>query len=111
MRPSSPTTPRCARSTKLVLNAFSTFSQMVMVHIGLREATSVGWTRDLTRAQQRALGVRLAFWRSLRPQTPVGVRPVRNAADAAGRRAAFTPDLSVGATRGLLAAFTRDLFG
>ena len=30
-------------------------SQLVMVHIGLRNAQSLGWVRDLSRAQQKAL--------------------------------------------------------
>ena len=30
-------------------------SQLVMVHIGLRNAQALGWVRDLSRAHQKAL--------------------------------------------------------
>ena len=45
----------CARASTLLLNAFSTFSQLVMGRIGLRhplghERYELGWVRDLTAA-------------------------------------------------------------
>ena len=53
----------CARASVLLLNAYSTFSQLVMGRIGLGHRETLGWVRDLTRQQQRALGVTVAFWR------------------------------------------------
>lgn len=58
----------CARASTLLLNAFSTFSQLVMGRIGLRhplghERYELGWVRDLTRRQQARLGVSVTFWR------------------------------------------------
>ena len=53
----------CARAERLLLNAFSTFSQLVMGRIGLWHAESLGWVRDLNRRQQRQLGVNVAFWK------------------------------------------------
>ena len=37
---------------------------MVMVHMGIRKPEAIGWARDLDRAQQKGLGVRIVFWRS-----------------------------------------------
>ncbi len=51
----------------LLLNAFSTFSQLVMGRIGLRHARALGGVRDLSRKQQRQLGVKVAFWRRENP--------------------------------------------
>ena len=56
----------CARASHLVLNAFSTFSQLVMGRIGLEHAQTVGWARDLNEAQQRAVGVTVLFHRRTR---------------------------------------------
>ena len=53
----------------LLLNAYSTFSQLVMGRIGMDSVTikhkvaRVGWTRDLTATAQKRLGVRVWFWR------------------------------------------------
>ena len=41
-------------------------SQLVMGRIGLEHAQSVGWARDLTEAQQRAVGVTVLFHRRTR---------------------------------------------
>lgn len=54
----------CARASHLVLNAFSTFSQLVMGRIGMEKPAIVGWARDLNEAQQRRLGVTVDFWRT-----------------------------------------------
>ena len=56
----------CSRARYLLLNVFSTFSQLVMGFIGLRASHTVGWVRDLTDAQQRTLGVNVTFLRQLR---------------------------------------------
>ena len=53
----------CARSKRLLLNAFSTFSQLVIGRMGLTHRDTLGWVRDLSRQQQQALGVSVAFWR------------------------------------------------
>lgn len=58
----------CAHASTLLLNAFSTFSQLVMGRIGLRHplghpSIELGWVRDLTKRQQARLGVNVAFWR------------------------------------------------
>merc|ERR1712137_1435546 len=52
----------CSRASTLLLNGFSTFSQLVMGHIGLRHPELIGWTRDLSDAQQRQLKIRVLFW-------------------------------------------------
>ncbi|MEC8818324.1 MAG: hypothetical protein VXX30_04495, partial [Planctomycetota bacterium] len=52
----------CARASSLLLNAWSTFSQLVMGRVGMQRAELVGWTRDLSPADQRRLGVRVDFW-------------------------------------------------
>ena len=56
---------------QLLLNAFSTFSQLVMGRIGLRHGQSLGWLRDLSKSQQQAHGVTVSFWRREDP-TKVG---------------------------------------
>ena len=53
----------CARASVLLLNAYSTFSQIVMGRIGLARPKSLGWVRDLNRRQQQELGVQVRFWR------------------------------------------------
>ena len=55
----------CARAEHLVLNIFSTFSQMMQTRIGLDHADVVGgWTRDLTTRQQVALHLDVQYWRA-----------------------------------------------
>ena len=54
----------------LLLNAYSTFSQLVMGRVGMNSAR-VGWTRDLTAAAQKRLGVRVWFWRRERLPTRI----------------------------------------
>ena len=51
----------CGRAKILLLNAFSTFSQMVIARVGLG---SLGWARDLSPTQQRQLGVTINFWQT-----------------------------------------------
>ena len=63
-----------ARADQLLLNAFSTFSQLVMGRIGLSHPASLGWVRDLTKQQQEATGVRVAFWRRSDPARPGDVK-------------------------------------
>ena len=46
--------PRTARASRLLLNAYSTFSQLVMGRVGLR-SERVGWNRELNTEQQRQL--------------------------------------------------------
>ena len=53
----------CSQASILLLNAFSTFSQLVLGRLGLQHRESLGWVRDLSSRQQRALGVTVAFWR------------------------------------------------
>ena len=53
----------CARASVLLLNAYSTFSQLVMGRMGLRRPKQLGWVRDLTKRQQAQLGVKVSFWR------------------------------------------------
>ena len=56
----------CARAEHLVLNIFSTFSQMMQTRIGLDHADVVGgWTRDLTTRQQVALHLDVRYWRAV----------------------------------------------
>ena len=56
----------CARSSHLVLNVFSTFSQMMLTRIGLDHPDEAGgWTRSLDAEQQRALGIDVDYWRAL----------------------------------------------
>ena len=54
----------CARASHLLLNAFSTFSQLVMGRMGMARPDVVGWARDLNDEQQRRLGVSVGFWRT-----------------------------------------------
>ena len=56
----------CAKASHLVLNKFSTFSQMMQGRIGLDHPSSVGWTRELTTAQLSKLKVDVQYW--TRPQ-------------------------------------------
>ena len=53
----------CAHASRLMLNVYSTFSQLVMGRIGLRHRETLGWVRDLNRKQAEAVGVSVAFWR------------------------------------------------
>ena len=56
----------CARAEHLVLNIFSTFSQMMQTRIGLDHADVVGgWTRDLSTRQQAALHLDVRYWRAV----------------------------------------------
>lgn len=57
----------CAHASVLVLNAFSTFSQLVMGRVSLHHRRGLGWVRDLSKEQQRALGVHVVFWRRANP--------------------------------------------
>jgi hypothetical protein len=57
----------CSRAKVLMLNVFSTFSQLAMGYIGLRNAQTLGWVRDLTPPQQKMLGVKVNFWRKANP--------------------------------------------
>ena len=53
----------CARATTLLVNAFSTFSQLVMGRISMaRPEVGIGWTRNLSAEQQKQLGVTVDFW-------------------------------------------------
>lgn len=53
----------CARAESLLVNAFSTFSQLVMGRIGMsRPEVGIGWTRNLSAVQQKQLGVTVGFW-------------------------------------------------
>lgn len=52
----------CASAKAFKLNAWSTFSQMVMGHIGLRHPKAIGWNRDMSEKQQRHAGVDVSFW-------------------------------------------------
>ncbi|KAL1511878.1 hypothetical protein AB1Y20_005160 [Prymnesium parvum] len=47
----------CSRAKWLLLNAYSTFSQLVMSRIGMSVPSRVGWTRELTKQSQQKLGV------------------------------------------------------
>ena len=59
----------CARARTLLLNIYSTFSQLVMSHIGMRRG-GLGFVRDLDHTQQRVAGVRLTYWRRPNPFAP-----------------------------------------
>jgi hypothetical protein len=52
----------CSRAQRLLLNAWSTFSQITMGHIGLRNAMQVGWTTDLSLRDQEAVGAEVHYW-------------------------------------------------
>ena len=54
----------CARAQSLLLNAFSTYSQLIMGRVGMQHAGAIGWTRDLTPQQQRRTGVSVEFWQT-----------------------------------------------
>ena len=54
----------CARAQWLLLNAFSTYSQLIMGRVGMQHPDAIGWTRDLTAQQQRRTGVSVEFWRT-----------------------------------------------
>jgi len=56
----------CARAQSLLLNTWSTFSQLIMGRVGMQHANLVGWTRDLAPADQKRIGVTVAFWRTNR---------------------------------------------
>mmetsp|Transcript_23521 Transcript_23521/g.51378 ORF Transcript_23521/g.51378 Transcript_23521/m.51378 type:complete len:334 (-) Transcript_23521:551-1552(-) len=51
----------CAAASTLLLNVFSTFSQLIMTRIGLQHKRRVGWVRDLSQEQQARLGIRVRF--------------------------------------------------
>ena len=53
-----------ARAESLLLNAFSTYSQLIMGRIGLQHPDKLGWTRELNAAQQQQVGVRVEFWKT-----------------------------------------------
>ena len=55
----------CAHAQVFILNAFSTFSQMVVGRVGLRHPRTLGWLRDLTRRQETSLGIHVSYWRRL----------------------------------------------
>ena len=54
----------CARAQSLLLNAFSTYSQLIMGRVGMQHPDAIGWTRDLTAQQQRRTGVSVEFWQT-----------------------------------------------
>ena len=55
----------CAGAPTLLLNAFSTFSQLVLARIGMHHALRIGWVHELSLEQQGAVGVRLAYLRRI----------------------------------------------
>eukprot|EP00966_Prymnesium_polylepis_P134905 3117849-Prymnesium_polylepis.1 len=57
----------CAKARVLLLNVFSTFSQMVLSRVGLLHPHELGWVRDVTRTQQRQLGIEVRFLRRINP--------------------------------------------
>lgn len=59
----------CARAQHLVLNIFSTFSQMMLTRIGLDHPQTGGWARDLTQRTKRRLGLDVDYWR-MQPSKP-----------------------------------------
>ena len=60
----------CSRADHIMLNIFSTFSQMMLTRIGLDHPNLVGWTRELGTYQQELTGVTVDFWKTLRIQSP-----------------------------------------
>lgn len=46
---------------------FSTFSQMVLMRIGLSHSQHLGWVRDLSSSQQEKIGKRVDFFRRVDP--------------------------------------------
>ena len=71
----------CARSQHLLLNIWSTFSQMMLTRIGLDHPKTGGWARGLTDRTKRRLGLDVSYWR-----TPAGL-----AFDEAQKRAKPRP--------------------
>jgi len=57
----------CSRARVLLLNAFSTFSQMVLARIGLTHPDVLGWVRDITSSQQQDVGIELQYYRRVNP--------------------------------------------
>lgn len=55
----------CASAPLLLLNAWSTFSQMVIGRVGLANR-AIGWARDLNLAQQTRAGVKISFLKKMR---------------------------------------------
>ena len=47
----------CSHAQYLLVNGWSTFSQLVMGHIGLRYPRRIGWAQDLTPRDQNLVGV------------------------------------------------------
>jgi hypothetical protein len=68
----------CSRAQVLLLNAYSTFSQLVMGRIGLTHADALGWVRDLTRKQQHRLDITVIFWRREDPLKIGHLVPLRS---------------------------------
>ncbi len=52
----------CSHASTMLLNVYSTFSQMAMGHSGLRYGAHLGWKRSLTRSDQDRLGVEVLYW-------------------------------------------------
>ena len=48
----------------MLLNAFSTYSQLIMGRVGMQHADAIGWTRDLSAQQQKQVGVSVEFWKT-----------------------------------------------
>ena len=81
----------CARASALLLNVFSTFSQLLMAHIGMRRPERVGFVRDLSELVQRDLGVHVDFWRRQNPFDPAKLLGVQVAWDAGRLRMVAAP--------------------
>ncbi|EOD12444.1 hypothetical protein EMIHUDRAFT_104301 [Emiliania huxleyi CCMP1516] len=81
----------CARASALLLNVFSTFSQLLMAHIGMRRPERVGFVRDLSELAQRDLGVHVDFWRRQNPFDPAKLLGVQVAWDAGRLRMVAAP--------------------
>lgn len=56
----------CGRADHLLLNIYSTFSQLVIGRVGMREG-GPGWTRDLSADWRNRMGVSLSYWRRTEP--------------------------------------------
>ena len=54
----------------MLLNAYSTFSQLIMGRIGLRRPAQLGWTRKLSPKQQAEVGVSVSFMMRKPPLRP-----------------------------------------
>jgi len=52
----------CSQAKWLILNVFSTFSQLAMGFIGLKSGHQIGWVRDLKMEEQAVAGVNISFW-------------------------------------------------